>query len=256
MTDQAVNFVPRLWARENRTALNDVISKSLVFFSNGSSDLFEYVDIQQAPNRNGPEFLQLLVASYSHYLKVDHQTPRYYPSQENSDTYYWSCSAVLSEEARRAEPVPGGVLPVGVIAQATMDVDQYGCLGAANNPSRQLHPMIASMLHDLSAEISRMNYSLVDTIKMAEFIFNNNSTPNYSNPPISSVLETLRAEDPKKVIDFFLSADFTVLRHGVLRVGAVWRGRLRLLGSSVPEPRQPPLLGRSPSVQRRDHRLT
>jgi hypothetical protein len=46
---------------------------------------------------------------------------------------------------------------------------------------------------------------------MAEFIFNNNSTPNYSNPPISSVLDTLRAEDPKKVIDFFLSADFTVL---------------------------------------------
>lgn len=69
-----------------------------------------------------------------------------------------------------------------LLAQGRKDVDPYGCFGAANNLSRQLYPMLASMLHDLSQEMRGMNYSLADSIKMAEFIFNNTSSPIYSNP--------------------------------------------------------------------------
>lgn len=68
-----------------------------------------------------------------------------------------------------------------LIALKRKDVDQYGCLGAANKLSRQLYPMLDSMLHDLSLEMHGMNYSLVDSIRMAEFIFNSTHTPAYSN---------------------------------------------------------------------------
>jgi hypothetical protein len=61
------------------------------------------------------------------------------------------------------------------------DVDEHGCFALANDLSQQLYPMIASMLHDLSLELPGMNYSLVDSIKMVEWLFNNTATASYSN---------------------------------------------------------------------------
>ena len=67
-------------------------------------------------------------------------------------------------------------------------VDKFGCLAAANNLSRQLYPMIATMLHDLCLELPGMNYSLVDSIKIVEWVFYNTVIPNYSNQHQSQLL--------------------------------------------------------------------
>ena len=63
------------------------------------------------------------------------------------------------------------------------DIDDFGCLAAANNLSRQLQPMLAAMLQGLGLELRRMNYSLGDAVGMAEFVFKSPSTPAYSNQP-------------------------------------------------------------------------
>ncbi|GJN02072.1 hypothetical protein PR202_ga19390 [Eleusine coracana subsp. coracana] len=163
MSEQVGNFtnLVRQWTSENKTAA-DLVSNSLFFVSAGSNDLFEYVDHIQVPNnQNDTEFLRVLVASYSNHLK---------------DLYGAGAKrfSVLS-------PSLVGCCPSQrLIAQKSKDVDQYGCLGAGNNLSRQLYPMLASMLHDLSLQMPGMNYSLVDSIRMAEFIFNNTHTPAYN----------------------------------------------------------------------------
>jgi hypothetical protein len=79
MSEQVGNFTSlvRRWSAGSggRTA-PDVISKSLVFISVGSNDLFEYADhyITEAnissPSRNDTAFLQELIASYTSYVKV------------------------------------------------------------------------------------------------------------------------------------------------------------------------------------------
>ena len=68
------------------------------------------------------------------------------------------------------------------------DIDDFGCLAAANNLSRQLYPMIATMLHDLCLELPGMNYSLVDSIKIAEWVFYNTVIPNYGSQHQSHLL--------------------------------------------------------------------
>ncbi|TVU14893.1 hypothetical protein EJB05_38390, partial [Eragrostis curvula] len=162
LTEQVGNFtnLVRLWKSENQTAAGRV-SESLFFISTGSNDLFEYIDFKAPKNRNDTEFLQQLVAFYSDHLK-----------------------GLYGAGARRfsvLSPSLVGCCPSQrLIAHKRKDVDKYGCLGAANTLSNQLYPMIASMLHGLSLELPGMNYSLADSIRMAEFIFNNTHTPAYN----------------------------------------------------------------------------
>jgi hypothetical protein len=66
--------------------------------------------------------------------------------------------------------------------------EHSGCLGLANDLSRQLHPMIATMLQGLSQELPGMNYSLGNGIAMAEFVFKSPRTPVYSNQPTPTML--------------------------------------------------------------------
>lgn len=60
-------------------------------------------------------------------------------------------------------------------------IDKYGCFAALNNLSGQLYPMFDAMLQGLSQELPGMNYSLVNSIKMAEWVFESPATPTYSN---------------------------------------------------------------------------
>ncbi|XP_062224886.1 GDSL esterase/lipase At5g55050-like [Phragmites australis] len=162
MTEQVGNFtnLARLWKSENQTAA-DLVSKSLFFISAGSNDLFEYTDAPPVPNRNGTEFLQRLVASYTAYLK---------------DLY-----GAGAKKFSVVSPSLLGCCPSQrLVAQDRKDVDKYGCFGSANNLSNQLYPMIASMLHDLSLELPGMNYSLVDSIRMVEWVFHSPSAPSYN----------------------------------------------------------------------------
>ncbi|KAJ1272288.1 hypothetical protein BS78_06G190700 [Paspalum vaginatum] len=150
------------WMLENRTAA-DFIAKSLFFISVGSNDLFEYSDAPPAPdNRNDTEFLQDLVASYAGYVKVH-------------------AYAVGARKFSVVSPSLVGCCPSQrkIAHDDPKDVDKYGCLGTANNLSRQLQPMVASMLHDLSLELPRMNYSLGDAVGMAKWVFQSPSTPAY-----------------------------------------------------------------------------
>ena len=62
------------------------------------------------------------------------------------------------------------------VAKDYGDVDRLGCLGTANNLSRQLYPMIAAMLQGLSQELPGMSYSLGDAVGMAGWVFGNAST--------------------------------------------------------------------------------
>ncbi|XP_062224887.1 GDSL esterase/lipase At5g55050-like [Phragmites australis] len=161
MTNQVRNFtsLARQWKIENQTAA-DLVTKSLFFISVGSNDLFEHADIT-VDNRNDTEFLQLLVASYSSYLKDLHRAG--------------------AKKFSVVSPSLLGCCPSQrLIAQESKDFDKYGCFGSANNLSKQLYPMIASMLHDLTLELPGMNYSLGDSIRMAEGVFNNTHTPAYN----------------------------------------------------------------------------
>ncbi|CAL5025971.1 unnamed protein product [Urochloa decumbens] len=166
MTAQVGNFtdLARQWKREDRTAA-DLISKSLFFISVGSNDLFEYSDSPQAHDRNDTQlFLQDLVASYTSHIK---------------DLY-----AAGAKKFSVVSPSLVGCCPsqraLAHDPKGPKDADKYGCLGAANNLSRQLYPMVASMLQDLSLELSCMNYSLGDAVGMAEFVFRSPNTAAYN----------------------------------------------------------------------------
>jgi hypothetical protein len=59
------------------------------------------------------------------------------------------------------------------------DLDGYGCFGTANNLSRELYPMVLSMLQDLSVDLAGMSYSICDSAAMADSVFNRTvSSPN------------------------------------------------------------------------------
>ncbi|KAL6882630.1 hypothetical protein ACP4OV_011320 [Aristida adscensionis] len=156
---QSFKTLAQLWGSKDQAAA-DRISKSLIFISVGSNDLFEYSDATPDPSRDDAEFLQGLVTSYTSYLK---------------DLY--------SVGARRfsvVSPSLVGCCPSQrLIGKKRNDLDKFGCLGMANNLSTQLNPMIASMLHNLSAELSGMSYSLGDSIAMAEWVFTSSHTPAY-----------------------------------------------------------------------------
>ncbi|CAL5030578.1 unnamed protein product [Urochloa decumbens] len=163
MSEQVGNFtslVGRMsgsgdWTAAAAAAALDLISESLFFISAGSNDLFEYADFAVThPNtsRNDTEFLQRLIASYTGYIK---------------DLYAAGATrfSVLS-------PSLVGCCPhQRRVAKDFGDVDLLGCLGTANNLSRQLYPMIDSMLQDLRQELPGMKYSLGDAIRMGEFVF-------------------------------------------------------------------------------------
>nr|CAB3487931.1 unnamed protein product [Digitaria exilis] len=161
MTEQVRSFrsLARMWGRA------DLISKSLIFINTGSNDLFEYTDCKgHRCKHNDTEFLQSLVASYAIFLK---------------DLY-----GAGAKKFSVVSPSLVGCCPsqraLAHNPKNHRDVDNHGCLASANDISRQLYPMIASMLHDLSLELPGMNYSLVDSIKMAEWVFNNTATPSYN----------------------------------------------------------------------------
>ncbi|CAL5030579.1 unnamed protein product [Urochloa decumbens] len=132
-----------------------LISESLIFISAGSNDLFEYAEFAVAhPNtsRNDTEFLQGLITSYASYVK---------------ELYAAGATkfSVLS-------PSLVGCCPYQMkVGEDSRDLDQYGCFRLANNLSKQLSPMIALMLQDLSMELPGMSYSLGDAIVMGEFVF-------------------------------------------------------------------------------------
>jgi len=86
--------------------------------------------------------------------------------------------------------------------------DKYGCLAALNNLSSQLYPMFATMLQDLSGELPGMNYSLVDSIKMVEWVLENPSTPSFSNEHQAQLL-------PQK---FLRLCSVTKISYRILRV--------------------------------------
>jgi signal transduction protein with GAF and PtsI domain len=70
MTDQLEEFTSAVQMMGNSSY--DLISRSLVFISVGSNDLFEYVDgnATLSPSRNDTAFLEGLVAAYKSYLQV------------------------------------------------------------------------------------------------------------------------------------------------------------------------------------------
>ncbi|OEL13267.1 GDSL esterase/lipase [Dichanthelium oligosanthes] len=140
MAEQVRSFaglVRRSGSKDRMAA--DLISKSLIFISDGSNDLFEYAD-----------FVDLYAAGARKFSVLSPSLVGCCPFQRK-------------------------------VAKDTRDVDQSGCLGAANNLSRQLYPMIASMLQDLSLELPGMSYSLGDAIRMAEWIFSNTQKIGYNS---------------------------------------------------------------------------
>ncbi|PAN39578.1 hypothetical protein PAHAL_7G253000 [Panicum hallii] len=159
MTEQVRNFtkLARKWGRA------DLISKSLIFISTGSNDLFEYTDFpDHNSNRNDTVFLESLVASYTSFLK------ELYGAGAKKFTVA-SPSLVGCCPSQRA---------IAHDPKNPRDIDEYGCFAAPNNLSRQLYPMIATMLHDLSLELPGMNYTLVDSIKILEWVFYNTVIPS------------------------------------------------------------------------------
>jgi hypothetical protein len=70
MTDQLEEFTSAVQMMGNSSY--DLISRSLVFVSVGSNDLFEYVDgnATLSPSRNDTAFLEGLVGTYKCYLQV------------------------------------------------------------------------------------------------------------------------------------------------------------------------------------------
>ncbi|TVU14895.1 hypothetical protein EJB05_38392, partial [Eragrostis curvula] len=170
MSQQVGNFSSL--AKSGNQTMADLVSKSLFFISVGSNDMFEYVDaryvgVQKGPNVNDTEFLQFLISSYSNSLK---------------DLY----SAGARKFSVVTPSLVGCCPSQRLIANKTKDFDRYKCLAPGNNLSSQFYPMIDSMLKDLSQQLPGMNYSLGDSISMAEWVLNSTH-----NPPISVSFTTL-----------------------------------------------------------------
>jgi len=152
MSDQLDRFTSAVQMMGNSSY--DLISRSLVFISVGSNDLFEYVDGNDtlSPNRNDTQFLQGLVDIYKSYLQ---------------ELY-----AAGARKFSIASPSMVGCCPSQrYVGARKKDLDGYGCFGTANNLSRQLYPMVLSMLQGLSADLAGMNYSVCDSAAMAESVF-------------------------------------------------------------------------------------
>ncbi|XP_006653672.1 GDSL esterase/lipase At4g16230-like [Oryza brachyantha] len=156
MSAQVQSFTSAVQKMGNGTA--DLISKSLIFINTGSNDLFEYTDIPSNTTRNDTEFLQSLVVFYKSHLK------ELYGAGARKFSVV-SPSLVGCCPSQRA------------IARAKNDLDGYGCYRAANGLSRQLYPMLDSMLRGLAADLGGMRYSLADSVRMAELIFNGTVLP-------------------------------------------------------------------------------
>ncbi|XP_020401108.1 GDSL esterase/lipase At5g55050 [Zea mays] len=166
MAEQVRNFtnLARLWAsgNDNRSSAADLLSQSLFFISTGSNDLFEYADI--GPQNNDTELLQGLVASYAAYLK-DLYSAGAKRFSVVSTSLVGCCPSQLAIAHDPSNP---------------KGIDKYGCFAALNNLSGQLYPMFDAMLQGLSQELPGMNYSLVNSIKMAEWVFESPATPTYN----------------------------------------------------------------------------
>ena len=63
---------------------------------------------------------------------------------------------------------------------AKKDVDGYGCFRTGNDLSRQLYPMLLSMLQDLSTGLAGMSYSICDSAGMADSVFKGTVSPKMS----------------------------------------------------------------------------
>uniref|UniRef100_A0A8R7PIS6 GDSL esterase/lipase n=1 Tax=Triticum urartu TaxID=4572 RepID=A0A8R7PIS6_TRIUA len=152
MTDQLEKFTSAVQMMGEDS--DDLISRSLFFISVGSNDLFEYAFPWPTPsNRNDTAFLGCLVDHYRTYLQ---------------ELY-----AVGARKFSIVSPSLVGCCPSqrAVALTHDNDTDQFNCFGAANKLSRQLYPLIDSMLQGLNADLDGMNYSLSDSVKMAEMVF-------------------------------------------------------------------------------------
>lgn len=160
MSDQLDMFASVVQMMGNCSS--DLVSRSLVFISVGSNDLFEYVggNATSCPNRNDTAFLQGLVAAYRSYLQ---------------ELY-----AAGARKFSIVSPSLVGCCPSQRSAGWLKDdLDGYYCFGTANRLSRQLYRMLLSMLQDLSAGLAGMNFSICDSAAMADSVFN--STGSSSN---------------------------------------------------------------------------
>ncbi|KAK1684631.1 hypothetical protein QYE76_045479 [Lolium multiflorum] len=163
MTDQLEKFTCAVQMMGNSSY--DLISRSLVFISVGSNDLFEYVDgnATLSPSRNDTAFLQGLVAAYKSYLQ---------------ELY-----AAGARKFSIVSPSMVGCCPSQRFAGAAKkDLDGYRCFGTANDLSRQLYPKLHSMLQDLSADLAGMNYSICHSAAMAETVLKHAASPTLSKP--------------------------------------------------------------------------
>ncbi|XP_047063077.1 GDSL esterase/lipase At1g71691-like [Lolium rigidum] len=158
MTDQLEKFTSAVQMMGNSSY--DLISRSLVFISVGSNDLFEYVDgnATLSPSRNDTAFLEGLVAAYKSYLQ---------------ELY-----AAGARKFSIVSPSMVGCCPSQRFAGAAKkDLDGYRCFGTANDLSRQLYPKLQSMLQDLSVDLAGMNYSICDSAAMAETVLKHAASP-------------------------------------------------------------------------------
>ncbi|KAK1684633.1 hypothetical protein QYE76_045481 [Lolium multiflorum] len=160
MSDQLDMFASVVQMMGNCSS--DLVSRSLVFISVGSNDLFEYVggNATSCPNRNDTAFLRGLVAAYRGYLQ---------------ELY-----AAGARKFSIVSPSLVGCCPSQRSAGWLKDdLDGYYCFGTANSLSRQLYHMLLSMLQDLSAGLAGMNFSICDSAAMADSVFNSTvSAPN------------------------------------------------------------------------------
>ncbi|KAM0846274.1 hypothetical protein ACQ4PT_055765 [Festuca glaucescens] len=168
MSDQLDMFASVVQMMGNCSS--DLVSRSLVFISVGSNDLFEYVggNATSCPNRNDTAFLQGLVAAY----------------RSNLQELY----AAGAKKFSIVSPSLVGCCPSQRFAGWLRDdLDGYYCFGTANSLSRQLYRMLLSMLQDLSVGLAGMNFSIYDSAAMADSVFN--STVSSPNTPMK-VLDT------------------------------------------------------------------
>ncbi|XBI57742.1 hypothetical protein VPH35_039077 [Triticum aestivum] len=152
MTDQLEKFTAAVQMMGDDS--DDLISRSLFFISVGSNDLFEYAyPWPTPPNRNDTAFLGCLVDHYKTYLQ---------------ELY-----AAGARKFSIVSPSLVGCCPSqrAVAVTHNNDTDEFNCFGAANKLSRQLYPMIDSMLQGLNADLDGMNYSLSDSVGMAQMVF-------------------------------------------------------------------------------------
>lgn len=181
LTEQRKQFKAvhgHLMAALGKSEAKKFLSKSLVFISTASNDIFEYYHSGSTMPKE--TFISTLGLAYEKHLKVRFLLIIITLKSQNKKLYvrlylelnlFCIIQALLNLGARKFGII--SVPPIGCCPSQRIYNSTGGCLEILNEYARAFHASIESLLCKLSSEHKDMKYSLGNTFEMTINVLNN-----------------------------------------------------------------------------------